>query len=92
MGDSTDVVRSYLDFIDYMKSMDVSGKNQRFVWGKHPFSNIDTLKIEGQEPTEITPYEMFGKTRYFWYYEDLESDKPGQQLEYDMEVLEDYKY
>ena len=37
--------------------------------------NIQNLKIENQEPTQIIPYESLGKKRYFWYYENFESDK-----------------
>lgn len=90
-GDSTSMVRTALDFSDYEDNMSVDGEDKRFIWGNQRFKNVFTLKVEGQEPTEIIPYEIFGKVRYFWYYEDLKSDKPGQALEFEMEVLKDYK-
>ena len=43
------------------------------------------LRIEGQSPTEVIEYEFFGKPEYFWYYEDLDSDKPSAEWTIEME-------
>ncbi len=58
---------------------------KRFFYGDTKDEKIFKLKIEGQEPTEIIPYESFGEQWYFYYYEDLKSDKPGSQLEFTVE-------
>ena len=58
---------------------------KRFFYGNTKDEEIFNLKIEGQEPTEIIPYERFGEQWYFYYYENLESDKPGSQLEFTVE-------
>ena len=36
------------------------------------------MKIEGQEPTEVIQYESCQGKRYFWYYENLESNIAGK--------------
>lgn len=37
--------------------------------------SIYNLQIDGQCPDEIVEYECFGKNYYFWYYDNLETDK-----------------
>ncbi|MBW4829002.1 MAG: hypothetical protein KZY61_14710 [Clostridiaceae bacterium] len=33
--------------------------------------DIKYLEIQGKRPDEVIPFEMDGKTFYFYYYEDL---------------------
>lgn len=69
-----------------VKNIGVNPKEERFVYGMIRNSvltkeeNIYNLKIEGQKPDEIIEYESFGKTWYFWYYNDLQSDKSSSEL------------
>jgi hypothetical protein len=70
---------------DYKYEFNVDEVNARFIWGGTSYSEINTLKIEGQKPTEVIPYKAFGKTEYFWYYADLKSDKLSSQLKVEVD-------
>ena len=37
--------------------------------------SIYNLQIDGQKPDKIIEYECYGKTYYFWYYDNLKTDK-----------------
>lgn len=80
-----DILRTNLNMLEYRSDMSICPGEKRFVYGDTKDEKVFKLEIEGQEPTEIIPYQCFGETRYFWYYEDLESDKPGSQLEFTVE-------
>jgi len=66
-------------------------KHKRFICGIHHLPNIYSLKIEGQPPTGIVPYDFFGTTQYFWYYDDLKAEKPCAQMEFTIDPLPDYR-
>ncbi len=36
--------------------------------------SIYNLQIDGQKPDKIIEYECYGKTYYFWYYDNLKTD------------------
>lgn len=80
-----DNLKNQLISVDYNRNMSVYPGEKRFVWGNTQSEDVFSLKIEGQEPTDIIRYERFGKQWYFWYYEDLKSDKPGNLLDYTVE-------
>ena len=80
-----ELLKHILALSDYERDMSVYPGEKRFIWGNSKSESVFNLKIEGQEPTGIIPYECFGEQRYFWYYEDLQSDKPGNLLEYTFE-------
>ena len=61
-------------------------EGNRFVFGGLDAEYVKRLKIEGQSPTEIIEYTLYGEKRYFWYYENLISDKPSS--EFDIEIEE----
>ncbi|WP_349948719.1 hypothetical protein ABFV83_09975 [Lacrimispora sp. BS-2] len=61
-------------------------EGNRFVFGGLDGEYVKRLKIEGQSPTEIIEYTLYGEKRYFWYYENLISDKPSS--EFDIEIEE----
>ncbi len=84
IGSFEEIVESKLEALDYMGNLG-SDAQKRFVYGDTKDKKVFKLKIEGQEPSGIIPYESFGEQWYFWYYEDLESDKPGSQLEFTVE-------
>ncbi len=80
-GDNMEAwIKSRLVLSDYEQYLNIDPESSRFVYGDCNVKEIYSLKVEGQEPTDIIPYDLFGETRYFWYYEDLESDKAGSEL------------
>ena len=58
------------------RQFDATDDNKIFIWGLSQTSRIYTLQVEGQPPTNIIPVDMDGETIYFWYFEDLQTDKP----------------
>jgi len=74
-------IRGHLTLCDFMQNVNISPESTRFLYGESRFKEIYQLQIEGQKPTEIIPYEIFGEQWYFWYYEDLQSSKVGSQIE-----------
>ena len=55
--------------------LDATDDNKIFVWGISQTPRIHTLRIEGQSPTEVIPVILDGYMIYFWYFEDLQTDK-----------------
>ncbi len=84
VGSFESIVESKLKLLDVARDLGPNPE-KRFVYGDTKDEKIFKLKIEGQEPTGIIPYESFDEQWYFWYYEDLKSDKPGSQLEFTVE-------
>ena len=82
VGNFEDNLKNQLISVDYNRDMSVFPGKKRFVWGNTQSEDVFRLKIEGQEPTGIIRYDRFGREWYFWYYDDLQSDKPGNLLEY----------
>jgi hypothetical protein len=60
-------------------------KGNRFVFGGLDSEYVNRLKIEGQSPTEIIEYTLYGEKRYFWYYENLICDKPSSEFDIKIE-------
>lgn len=85
VGTLESLIEGQLSLSDYMQDVNIDPENTRFVYGDCHSKKIYQLKVEGQKPSEIIPYEMFGKIRYFWYYENLESDIAGSQLSFTLE-------
>lgn len=46
-----------------------------FVWGLSQSAEINNLKVEGQSLTQAIPVEMDGAQVYFWYFDNLATDK-----------------
>ena len=69
-----------------VKNIGVYPEKERFIYGvirESAFKegeSIYYLKIEGEHPDEIIECEFFRKKWYFWYYNDLQSDKPYNEL------------
>ena len=72
-----------LDLPD-LKDLGITEGN-RFIFGGLDPEYVKRLKIEGQSPTEIIEYTLYGEKRYFWYYENLISDKPSSQFDIKVE-------
>jgi len=48
---------------------------KNFFWGLSQTERVKTLRIEGQLVTEVIEIELNGEIAYFWYFEDLQTDK-----------------
>lgn len=86
--------REFSLFLQAIQMSDISNlrdlsivKGNRFVFGGLDSEYVNRLKIEGQSPTEIIEYTLYGEKRYFWYYENLISDKPSS--EFDIKIEEE---
>ena len=85
-GDNIEAwIKSRLALSDYEQNVNIDPENSRFVYGDCNFKEIYSLKVEGQEPSNVISYELFGETRYFWYYENLKSDVEGSKLTFTLE-------
>ena len=85
---SSDTLEGQLLLGDQMGRIGVDPENKRFFWGSlckermEKGESIKKMEIEGQKPDGIIEYKVFDKTWYFWYYEDLKSDKVSRMFEY----------
>lgn len=84
---SEEMIRGFILASDLL-GVGVNPDKDRFICGelaekKHfdEGESIYNLTIEGQKPDEIIEYEVFGETWYFWYYNDLQSDKSYEELD-----------
>ena len=48
---------------------------KNFFWGLSQTERVRNLRIEGQLVTEVIEVELDGETAFFWYFEDLVTDK-----------------
>lgn len=69
---------------DYLSDFGITEGN-RFIFGTLGTEKVKTLKIEGQSPTEVIEYTLLGEKEYFWYYENLISDKPSAEFDIEMD-------
>lgn len=69
---------------DYLAIYGISDKD-RFIFGSIDTEKVKTMKIEGQSPTEVIEYTLYGYKEYFWYYENLKSNKPSAEFDIKME-------
>ena len=60
-------------------------EGNRFIFGGIDTVDVKKLKIEGQSPTEIIEFPLYGEKNYFWYYENLVSDKPSSEFNIEVE-------
>ena len=79
------MIRDQLTLSDYTQNMNVNPENTRFVFGDCKSKEVYKMKIEGQEPTEVIQCESCQGKRYFWYYENLESNIAGKNLKFTLE-------
>lgn len=49
---------------------------KNFIWGLSQTERVRNLIIEGQQVTEVIEIELDGEIAFFWYFEDLITDKP----------------
>ena len=84
IGGFNGYVQRNLELADINRNMGID-PNKRFIWSATIHDDIYKLRIEGQAPTEIIPYMEFDRQLYFWYYDDIQSDKPFSQMEFTVE-------
>lgn len=88
ISNAEEVIESALWVSEVEKTLGINTDEKRFTYGTvcedffEEGENIENLKIEGQKPDEIIEYESFGRTWYFWYYNDLQSNKKYDELEF----------
>ncbi|WP_461812370.1 hypothetical protein [Faecalimonas sp.] len=85
VGSIKNLIRDQLTVSDYIQNMNVNPDNSRFVFGDCRAKEVYKLKIEGQEPAEVIQYDSCQGKRYFWYYENLESNIAGKNLKFTLE-------
>ena len=70
--------------VDLLQGENIAPDSTKMLWGVFPQKNmakgesIEKLRVNEKKPDIIAEDDIW----YFWYYEDLKSDKPGSQLEY----------
>jgi hypothetical protein len=84
-SDPLETVQVLVYAFDMMSQYSIED-GKRFIWGSLGTEKVKTLKIEGQSPTGVIEYTALGEKEYFWYYDDVESDKPGVQFTVEMET------
>lgn len=84
MSGPLQTMREFAPLYDFMSEFSIN-KGDRFIYGSFGTEKVKTIKIEGQSPTEVIEYMVKGKKEYFWYYENLISDKPSSQFDIEME-------
>lgn len=75
-------IGSHLTLSDAMQDLNPNYPDTRFVCGYSHNENIYTLEVEGQKPDGIIEEDVYGRKIYFWYFDDLKSDKAGNCLSY----------
>lgn len=85
IGTPLDIIKSNLALSDYKLDMSIDYENMRVAWGICRSDKIYTLLVENQAPTDIIEMDVFGKKEYFWFYENIESNKSGSELEVTMD-------
>ncbi len=88
LDNAREVIENNIIASEIIGSIGINPEEERFISGEvckdffEEGESIENLKIEGQKPDEIIEYESFGRTWYFWYYNDLQSDKKYDELEF----------
>ena len=85
LGTWESIIKDQLALSDYTQNVNIDPAHTRFVFGDCQTEKIYNMKVEGQEPSGIIPYESFDEQWYFWYYENLESDIAGSQLKFTLD-------
>ncbi len=67
---------------DAMQDLNPNYPDTRFICGFSHNESIYSLEVEGQKPDGIIELDVYGRTLYLWYYNNLKSDKAGGSLSY----------
>lgn len=78
--DGLELVKMNLEQMPLYQIVNIDPDNTLFMCGNNGDKNIYNLKIDGQAPDGVVPYNLFGEERYFWYYEDLTTKNPVDEM------------
>lgn len=85
IGSLESLIADQLTVSDYIQNMNIAPEKTRFVFGDCASDEIYGLTVEGQKPTSIKTYETCGEKRYFWYFENLKSNRAGSSLSFEID-------
>ena len=88
ISDITELIRSSLKLSDFQQDLNPNYPDTRFVFGYAHDKEIYSLEVEGQKPDGVIEINVYDRTMYLWYYDDLKSDKRGNNLSYSVDVPE----
>ena len=76
------------EFKEVQQDLNPNYPDTRFVFGYAHDKEIYSLEVEGQKPDGVIEINVYDRTMYLWYYDDLKSDKRGNNLSYSVDVPE----
>lgn len=88
MDDITELVHSSLKLSDFQQDLNPNYPKTRFVYGYAHDKEIHSLEVEEQKPDGVIEINVYDRTMYLWYYNDLKSNKRGDCLSYSIDVPE----
>ena len=88
ISDITELIHSSLKLSDFQQDLNPNYPDTRFVFGYAHDKEIYSLEVEGQKPDGVIEINVYDRTMYLWYYDDLKSDKRGNNLSYSVDVPE----
>ena len=68
-------IRLYIELLNIEQFFNTDN-TKTFVWVLSQTDRVYNLKIEEQSVTEVIEVELDGETGYFWYFDDLRTNKP----------------
>lgn len=86
IDDITELIRSALKLSDFQQDLNPDFPDKRFVFGYAHNKEIYSLEVESQKPDGIIEINAYDRVMYLWYYNDLKSDKRGDNLSYSIDV------
>lgn len=86
LDDIAELIRSSLKMSDFQQDLNPNYPNNRFVFGYAHDKEIYSLEVEGQKPDGVIEINVYDRTMYLWYYNDLKSNKRGDYLSYSVDV------
>ena len=88
ISDITELIHSSLKLSDFQQDLNPNYPDTRFVFGYAHDKEIYSLEVEGQKPDGVIEINVYDRTMYLWYYDDLKSDKRGNNLSYSVDMPE----
>ena len=87
-GDFKKFIHLSLTISDIQQDLNPNYPDTRFVFGYAHDKEIYSLEVEGQKPDGVIEINVYDRTMYLWYYDDLKSDKRGNNLSYSVDMPE----
>ena len=67
------LIHSSLKLSDFQQDLNPNYPDTRFVFGYAHDKEIYSLEVEGQKPDGVIEINVYDRTMYLWYYDDLKS-------------------